>query len=108
MEPQDIKVVLRNPEGRYIAGSAINWDFVEDRRRAMIFDYVSHRVEEQLAVLRNSQGIVLEPEVVLPNEVYEACDRCNRLVMPFKTFFDGEKFLCPDCKANPKLTRLVA
>ena len=112
MEPRDIKVVLRNPEGRYVAGSAVNWSFVEERRRAIVFDYVSQRVEELIAFLRKSQGVVLEAETVPPNEVYETCDSCHRLVMPLKTFFDGKKFFCPDCspraEVNHNLSRLAA
>lgn len=100
MESEDIKVVLRNSEGRYIAGSALDWVFVEDHRRAMVFDYISQRVEEQLAFLRKWHGLVLEAEPVPANEVYEACDCCHRLVMPFKVFFDGKNFLCPDCRAK--------
>src|SRR6266513_6409050 len=97
---QDIKVVLRNPDGKYITGSAINWGFVEDRCRAKIFDYLSHRVEEQLEFLRRCHGLVLKAEPLPANEVYETCDRCNQLVIPLKTFFDGEKFLCPACRAS--------
>ena len=100
MESESIKVVLRNSAGRYIAGNALNWGFVKDHRKAMVFDYVAHRVEEQLAFLRKWYGIVLEAEPLPANEVYETCDCCDRRMMPVKAFFDGKNFLCHDCRAK--------
>jgi hypothetical protein len=99
-ESQDIKVVLRNAEGRFVAGSALNWGFVEDRTRALVFNYFSEQIEEQLALLRKTQGLVLQAEPVPAKEVYETCDCCRRLVTPFKVFFNGKKFLCHDCRAK--------
>src|ERR1051326_3259442 len=43
LEPRDIKIVLRNPEGKYVAGSAAAWDLVEGRDRAIIFDFFAHQ-----------------------------------------------------------------
>ena len=102
-ESHDIKVVLRDSEGRYVSGSAINWGFADDRSRAIVFDYVAERVEEQLEFLRKSHGIVLKVELLPANEIYETCDHCHRLIMPLKTFFDGERFLCPDCSAKAEM-----
>jgi formylmethanofuran dehydrogenase subunit E len=37
---------------------------------------------------------------VPPEEIYETCDRCKELFMPFMTFFDGKQFLCADCRSR--------
>src|SRR5690242_13586182 len=47
-ELADIKVVLQNPDGKYLAGSAINWWFTEDRFGAIVFDFWGQQVKEQL------------------------------------------------------------
>jgi hypothetical protein len=31
-------------------------------------------------------------------EVFETCDQCSRLVIPLQIFFDGQNFLCADCR----------
>jgi hypothetical protein len=33
-----------------------------------------------------------------PREIYETCDQCERLVIPWGAFFDGKQFLCHECR----------
>ena len=44
-------------------------------------------------------GFVLLP--VVSWKLHGICDRCRHLVTPSKAFFDGEKFLCPECRVSP-------
>jgi hypothetical protein len=97
-EPPDIKVFVRDPRGRYLAQDANGLFFSEDRSVAMVFNYRADAVVEQLEKLAETRGIALAAEPVPPEEIYETCDRCNDLFMPFMTFFDGNQFLCPDCR----------
>ena len=98
-ELRDIKVVLQNSEGKYLAGSAIDWHFTDDRSRATAFDFVTQHVHELVLLFRNRLGFDLHPVPLPPEEVYEACDDCQCLLTPRQIFFDGRQFLCPDCKA---------
>src|SRR5262245_17588665 len=99
-QPRDIKVVLQNSEGKYLGGSAINWRFTEDRSKATVFDFFGHRVDELVALFREKLGFNLQPVPLPPEEVYETCDICQRLLMPRQVFFDGSHFLCADCNAQ--------
>jgi len=92
-----MKVRIRNPEGKYLAGGAAEMGFSDDCSKAAVFDYVGHRVAEQLEILLRTQGLMLEAEEVDPKEVLEACDGCARLCSAFDITFDGRTFLCPDC-----------
>ena len=96
--PQDHKVFIRNPRGKYLAQDANGLFFTEDRSVALVFDYRADAVAEQLEVIGRTYGIVLSADPVPPEEIYETCDRCQDLFMPFMTFFDGKQFLCADCR----------
>jgi len=41
-----VKVLIVNDDGQYLAGTATEWEFTEDRTRARVFDYVGDRVAE--------------------------------------------------------------
>lgn len=97
-EPQDYKVFVRNPRGKYLAQDANGLFFSEDRSVAMVFNYRADSVAEQLEVIGKTYGVVLAADPVPPEEIYETCDRCQDLFMPFMTFFDGKQFLCADCR----------
>ncbi len=101
-EPPDIKVFIHNTAGQYLAGGATELFFTNDRSLALVLDYRSDRVPEQLELIRRTHGITLVADPVPLEEIYETCDRCKDLFIPFMTFFDGQRFLCPDCR------RLVA
>ncbi len=109
---EDIKVVLQTPEGKYLAGSWSASCFVQERARAFVFDYLADRVEQQIAMFRNSSGVVFRAVPLAATEVYETCDVCQRLVMPRDAYFSGCQFFCPECKADadakPQLDRLAA
>ncbi len=97
-EGPDIKVFIRTPRGKYLAQDANGLFLTEDRSAAMVFNYRADRVLEQLATLQETQGVALAAEPVPPEEIYETCDRCKDLFMPFMTYFDGKQFLCADCR----------
>lgn len=37
---------------------------------------------------------------LMPREANEHCDHCGKQVAALNTYFDGEQFLCPNCKRN--------
>ena len=98
IEPPDIKVFIRNAHGKYLAQDANGLFLTEDRSAAMIFNYRSDRVPEQLEAIQATHGIALAADPVPPHEIYETCDRCMELFMPFMMFFDGKQFLCAECR----------
>ncbi len=103
----DIKVFIRNTQGKYLAQDTNGLFFTDDRTAAIILGYKSDRVREQLEVIQRTQGVQLAADPVPPNEIYETCDRCNELFMPFMTFFDGKRFLCNDCRKLARTARPI-
>jgi hypothetical protein len=97
-EREAVKVVIVNDDGQYLAGTATDWEFTDDRNRATVFDYWSDHVAERIELVRRAHGRVWVAVKLDPREVYEFCDRCGRRLRAFKTFFDGEQFLCDECK----------
>ena len=97
-EPPDFKVFIRDARGKYLAQYAHGLFFTEDRSAALVFNYRADSVPEQLALIGKTHGIALAADPVPPEEIYEICDRCKDLFMPFMTFFDGKQFLCADCR----------
>jgi hypothetical protein len=95
---QDIKVMLCNAKGNYLAGDPKKWGFVQDRARAIVFDYFGDQIAEQIERIESKHGLTLRAVPANPDEIHETCDCCHRLLLPFKVFFDGAKFLCPECK----------
>jgi hypothetical protein len=100
IESPDIKVFIRNAQGKYLAQDANGLFFTEDRSAALVFNYRSDSVVDQLSMLGTTHGISLVAEPVPPEEIYETCDRCKDLFMPFMILFDGKQFLCPDCRSR--------
>ena len=97
-ELSDVRVLIVNAHGKYLAQDAHGVFFTEDRSSAVVLKYYSDRVPEQLEHIRKQQGIALQAVPVPPADIYESCDRCKELFMPSMTFFDGKSFLCPDCR----------
>ena len=97
-EPPDIKVFVRDARGKYLAQDANGLFVSEDRSAALVFNYRGDSVAEQLRILAETHGVALTAEPVPPQEIYETCDQCQDLFMPFMTFFDGKQFLCADCR----------
>jgi len=93
----DVRVNIRNREGKYLAGHEDGLYFTEDRAVAIVLSYEADQVAEQLETIQRTQGVVLEPVPVPLEEIYETCDRCQELFMPVMTFFDGKQFLCAEC-----------
>lgn len=96
-----MKVRIRNQEGQYLAGGGHEFGFSADTAKALVFDYVGHQVADQLAIIRQTQGLALEIEEVDPKEILETCDKCARLVSPFNIGFDGRQFVCSECGSVP-------
>jgi hypothetical protein len=91
-------VFVRDKMGHYLAGGQGTWYFTDDRSKAVVFDYLADHVAEQMKVIYKTNGLALGEEPVPLEEIYETCDQCRELVMPFMTFFDGKRFLCADCR----------
>ncbi len=106
-EPPDIKVFIRNASGKYLAQDDNGLFFTDDRSAALVFDYRGDSVPEQLEKILGIHGMALAADPVPPEEIYETCDRCNDLFMPYMTFFDGKQFLCVECRrrASPRSGR---
>ena len=96
--PPDFKVFILNEQGKYLSRDTHGLFFTEDRTAAMIFSYRADEVPEQLEMIARTHGLELRADPVPPEEIYERCDGCRDLFMPFMTFFDGKRFLCPDCR----------
>ena len=95
-----VKVLIVNDDGQYLTGTAMYWEFTEDRAKARVFDYLEDQVAERIELIRKSQGRVWIAIKLDPREVYEFCDRCGRRMRALKTFFDGQQFLCGDCRQD--------
>jgi hypothetical protein len=97
VDTPDIKVFIRNLGGEYLAGAADKAYFTDNRAEALVVNYRTDRVPEQIALIRKSQGIFLVADPVPLDEIYERCDRCGELASPLMVVFDGAKFICADC-----------
>lgn len=98
--PNALFVRIRNAEGKYLAGESGSMGFTKDINRAIIFDCRRDQIDAQLELIRSAQGVTLEVVPVDPNEIHETCDHCGKFVFSFQAFFDGQKFLCPECQAK--------
>lgn len=96
----DFRVVIRNAHGEYLTENDSGVFFTDDRSQATVFNFRSDQVQEQLDLILKTQGIPLVADPVPLEEIYETCDRCKELFMPSMTFFDGQQFLCPDCRRS--------
>jgi hypothetical protein len=95
-----VKVFIVNDDGQYLTGTAMYWEFTEDRAKARVFDYFEDQVAERIELIRKAHGRVWIAVKLDPREVYEFCDRCGRRMRALRTFFDGQKFLCGDCRQD--------
>jgi hypothetical protein len=93
-----VKVLIVNDDGRYLTGTAIAWEFTDDRGKARVFDYVDDEVAEKIEMVRKVQGRVWIAVKLDPREIYEFCDQCGRRMLAAKAFFNGDQFLCEVCK----------
>ena len=91
-------VRIRNSEGKYVGGDAKKMDFFDDINKAIIFDFHRDHIDQQLELIRLTQGIVLKVVPLDPKEIHESCDRCGRIALSFQVFFDGKLYLCGECK----------
>ncbi len=82
----------------YLAQDVNGLFFSNDRSAAIVLNYRSDHVEEQLETLRRTHGVHLVVDPVPVGEVYETCDRCCDHFMPWMIYFDGKTYLCTDCR----------
>jgi len=99
-EPPPVKVLILNEHGQYLAGTAAQWEFTEDRTRARVFDYQRDRVLEQIELVKNAYGTIWIAVKLDPRETYEFCDRCGSRAIARQILFDGRQFLCRQCAAT--------
>jgi hypothetical protein len=99
-ERESVKVLIVNDDGQYLAGTAMHWEFTDDRAQARVFDYLGDRVAETIELIRKAHGRVWIAVKLDPREVYEFCDRCGCRMRAFRSYFDGQRFLCPDCRES--------
>lgn len=95
-----MKVLIVNQDGQYLAGTAREWEFTEDRTRAKVFDYIQDHVAEQINLVRKVHGMIWIAVRLDPRETYEFCDRCGSRTLPANAYFDGKQFLCRDCQRD--------
>ena len=95
-----VKVLIVNDDGQYLAGTASDWEFTDDRSKAKVFDYWADRVAERIDLIRRVHGRVWIAVKLDPREVYEFCDQCGRRMRAFQAFFDGQQFLCCVCRED--------
>jgi hypothetical protein len=95
-----VKVLIVNDDGQYLAGTATEWDFTNDRSKATVFDYDQDRVAERIELVRKAHGRIWIAVRLDPREIYEFCDRCGARMLAFRMFFDGQRFLCGDCRSS--------
>ena len=97
-ETAPIKVLIINEHGQYLTGTGTHWEFTDERQRAKVFDYAADHVEDQLRIVRRAHGLVWSAVRLDPREAYEFCDRCGTRIMAVRAFFDGQQFLCRECR----------
>ena len=93
-----IKVLVVNEDGQYLAGTATDWGFTEERTRARVFDYWQDHIPEMLSLVKNAHGIVWIAVKLDAREAYEFCDRCGSRMTALAAFFNGSEFLCEGCR----------
>ncbi len=96
--PNALFVRIRNSEGKYLGGKPPKVEFVEDINKAIIFD--CRREGLQIEQLGLPEGMALEAVPVEATEIRETCDRCGRPALSAQMFFDGEHYLCRECKSG--------
>jgi hypothetical protein len=99
-EYPELKVMVRNAQGKYLAQDPNGLFFTDDRALAVVLRYQADHVPEQLESIRRTYGVALVADPVPLEEIYEKCDQCHDWFMPYMLFFDGSQFLCADCKAR--------
>jgi len=93
-----IKVLIVNEEGQYLAGTAANWGFTEERMHARVFDYSQDHVPELLRLVKHAHGQIWIAIKLDSCEADEFCDRCGGRTPAVAAFFDGVEFLCEGCR----------
>ena len=100
MDPHAIRVLLRNPEGLYLAGTEQAARFTPHPAEARVFDFLADQVAARIEGDCAQHGLVWTVVRADPRAGFETCDRCGRQVMAFKVVFDGRAFLCADCRSQ--------
>ena len=96
-EEHPIRVIIRNPEGHYLARGPKGWEFLRDRSRAIVFDYAADNIADYLEVIRKAQGPKLEAVSAEEVDIHETCDQCKQVIRSEEMYFDGARYLCGPC-----------
>ncbi len=107
-ELPELKVTVRNPQGKYLAQDSNGLFFTDDRTLAVVLRYQADHVREQIESLRQTYGIALVADPVPLEEIYEKCDQCRDWFMPYMLFFDGSQFLCTDCRGRTSMRKGIS
>ncbi len=97
LHPDFGPVRLRNPEGSYLSQGKKGFAFIANPDRALIFEFEEGEAQRIVALFAE-EDIQLTIEYVEDFDVYEVCDKCHEMQLPHDTFFNGQSFLCFDCK----------
>jgi len=65
-----VRVVLRNPDGHYLTGWPVRWEFTENLADATIFECRADQIARQFA--QDWRRHLLEAVPVFPDEIQEA------------------------------------
>ncbi len=95
---RSILVVIRNTEGKFLAGDGQRWEFTADASKARVFDYLRDNISEQLDRIEREQSVRWAVVPVDPKDRYETCDRCGSRVVCRDAYFDGASYLCRACR----------
>jgi len=95
-----MKVLLHTLEGRDLVRKGEAWSLTNDGFKAELFDYPNPELANELRELLRAHGSTFDTGLLDALQTYEICDRCGQMLRPMKAFFDGEQFVCPQCKAG--------
>src|SRR5271169_6697629 len=96
-EGHPIRVIIRNPEGHYLARGPKGWEFSRERSRAIVFDYEADNIANYLEVIRKARGPKLEAVSAEAMDIHETCDQCRGVIRSEEMYFDGTRYLCGIC-----------
>ena len=96
-----VKVLIVNDDGQYLAGTATDWEFTDDRSKATVFDYLERPGGGDASIWS------ARPTGGFGSPLSWTRGKCMSFVTgadagcgPSRLFFDGQQFLCGDCRED--------